>query len=74
MSLSGGLDDPVEDGIEQCVLAAEVVVDLRLVGPGRLGDAVDPRARDAAGRELLRGRVEQALPGRFRISDHPRAE
>ena len=28
----GGVDDPVEDGVEEPVLAAEVVVDLRLVG------------------------------------------
>ena len=48
----GRLDDPVEDGVEQPVLAPEVVVDLRLVGPGRVGDPVDTRAGDPAGREL----------------------
>jgi|GEM_PF-6897714 hypothetical protein len=69
----GGFDDAVEDRVEQRVLAAEVVVDLRLVGPGRPGDTVDPRSSDPAGRELLRRRVEQALPGRFRISDYPRS-
>ena len=35
---------PLEHGEEQVLLAAEVVVEHPLVGPGARGDAVDPRA------------------------------
>jgi hypothetical protein len=49
--------------VEQAVLAAEVAVELCLVGARRRDDAVDPGTGDAAFRELLRGRVEYAPAG-----------
>src|SRR6202012_1782391 len=53
-----------DDRVEQTVLAAEVAVELRLVGVRRRDDAVDPGTGDAALRELPGGRVQDALAGR----------
>jgi hypothetical protein len=64
------LDDLVEDRVEQPVLAAEVVVDLRLVRPGLGRDPVHPRAGDAVRAELLAGCLQQSLPGRLSVSGH----
>ncbi|MCW2931382.1 MAG: putative transcriptional regulator, TetR family protein [Actinomycetia bacterium] len=49
--------------VEQLGLAAEVVVDLRLIGAGRLPDPVDARSGDPVLGELCVGRVQHAAAG-----------
>jgi hypothetical protein len=56
------LDVAVEDDVEERLLAAEVVVELRLVRPGGRGDAVDAPAGQAVLGELGRRRLEEAFP------------
>src|SRR5262245_63175581 len=62
------LDDRLPDGVEELVLASEVVVDLGLVGGCVGGDPVNARAGDAELGELGEGGVEQALPGGFGVA------
>ncbi len=50
----------------EVLLAAEVVIDHRLVGTRPLGDAVDPGAADSVGGEFKDRRVQQRLPTTFR--------
>ena len=54
----------VDDRVEQRVLVPEVHVQQALVGPGPLGDAVDPRPGQAVPGELIGGRREQQFPRR----------
>ena len=67
-----GLKHVVQDLAVERRLAAEVVVDHRLVHAGGTGDPVDAGAGEAMGRELGGGRGEEARTRPFR-SRGPRA-
>src|SRR5262249_13511163 len=54
----------LEHGIEEPVLVAEVVVDLRLVRVGGGRDALDAGAGDAVRREFLARGLQEPPPGR----------
>ena len=60
-----------EGRLEEPVLVAEVGVDHRLVAARRGGDAVDPGACDAQGRELAGRGGQQPPPGPVRVTRHP---
>ena len=66
-----GLDDLLDeffpDGVEQLVLASEVVVDLGLVGVRCGGDTVDAGSGDPVCGELRASRVKEPSPGRCGI-------
>ena len=53
-------EEPVDGVAPELLLRREVVVDLRLVGPGPLGDAPGGGALEAVGGELHGGGVEEA--------------
>ena len=59
-----------EGRLEELVLVAEVGVDHRLVAARRGGDAVDPGAGDAEGRELIGRGGQQPPPGPVRVTRH----
>ena len=71
-SAPDGLKHVAQDLAVERRLAAEVVVDHRLVEAGGAGDAVDAGAGEAVGRELGGGRGEEARARPFR-SRGPRA-
>ncbi len=71
--LLGGADVDIglfQDGLEQPLLAFEVVVDHALVGFRLLGDHVDPRAAQPVLREFALCRRQDARLGRLGIP-HP---
>src|SRR5262245_27039140 len=62
------LVDVVENGIKETILVAEVVIDQPLVRVRLSRYPIDSRAGDAPLDELPRGRLEESLPGRSRVS------
>ena len=64
------LELTAQDLAEEVVLVAEVVVEHPLVDAGAAGDAVDARARQALGGELVEGGGEDPLAGALRVAGH----
>ena len=73
LGTADGAVGALEDGDEEPFLALEVVVDhpLRRARPGR--DLVHARAREAMGRELVRGHVEDLAACAVAVADRPPA-
>jgi hypothetical protein len=67
--LDRGRLDGVERGLEEGLLAAEVVVERALGDAGPLDDRVERSGRVAPFREQLQRRVDQRLPGGLGVVD-----